>query len=696
MFRKKELISAALIVGAFIVLFAVEMYISNISPMAGASETLLLFFLWNIVIILFLTLVFVLGRTFFKLYIERKKMALGAQLKTKLVMFFFLFSLVPTIMIFFFASDIIGRSVESWFKTPMDKVVEEIDSVSKEFYESWKPHLLHYAKLIRGQVKGEESFKGLFNKVRGKMIEYNIDLISIYDRNGEIFTLLNPSLPLRSYRDVSSMAINKGMIGEDTCVMDRMEKGDIIRCIASKRRASHYIVIVGKFVPQSISQKVALLESIVTRYREMKLLSNPMKTTYMLLLILLSILILFSSSWVGIHLAKNITQPVERLLSATEELSKGNFSVKIEHESSDEIGLLVNAFNRMVEDLRKQRGEIEERKNYIEIVLDTINPGVIGISKEGKIISANPSARKILNLEGKIGLPLEEAVEDEETKKILKEGMDKGVALDSREVVRKKGGETSHLVINFVPIRKGKQIKGGIVVIEDITPIMNTQKMEVWREVATRVAHEIKNPLTPIKLSAQRIISKLQSPNPDIKEIESAAKTILSETVSIKSLAEDFSQMARMPQLRRMPYSLKKLLGELYESYRTTYSEIKFSLEVDENLPEILYFDPDQMKRAVRNLLNNAVEAVGKGDSIKLRGEADLEKGIWRIIVKDTGPGISDEDKSRIFTPYFSRKKGGSGLGLPIVMHIIREHNGKIYVRDNKPRGTEFIIEVPV
>lgn len=696
MFRKRELISGAVILAVFIILFAVETYISRISPMAGPSETLLLFFLWNIVIILFLVLVVVLGRTFFKLYLERRNMVLGAKLKTKLVMFFFMFSLIPTIMIFFFASDIIGRSVESWFKTPIDKVIREIESLSDEYYRSWEPHLLHYARLIRMEIEGRKKFNPLFSTVRNKMIEYNIDLVGLYDGEEEIFTLINPSLPLHAYRDVSSLAIKKGNIGEDTCVLDRMEKGDLIRCIASRKGPSQYVVVVGKFVPQSVSQKVALLKSIVTRYKEMRLLSDPMKTTYILFLLLLSLLILFSSSWVGIHLAKNITEPVERLLAATEKLSKGDFSVKINYEGSDEIGLLVEAFNRMVEELRKQRTEIEERKNYIEVLLDAINPGVIGISPDGRIISANPSAKLFLKLEDKIGLPIQEAIPDGEIKKVLLEGIEKGEPMESREVVAKIEGETRHMVLNFVPIKGNGKIKGYIAVLEDITPIVNTQKMEVWREVATRVAHEIKNPLTPINLSAQRIISKVNSPEPNLKEIEKAAKTILSEIITIKTLAEDFSQMARMPHMRKMPYSLKKLLNELYESYRTTYPQIKFSLEIDKNLPDTLYFDPDQIKRAIRNILNNAVEAVGEGDEIKIKGEADLQKGLWRIEISDTGPGIPDKDKTRIFTPYFSKKKGGSGLGLSIVMHIIKEHKGKVYVRDNTPRGTKFIIEVPI
>ncbi|MCD6454979.1 MAG: HAMP domain-containing protein [Candidatus Aminicenantes bacterium] len=696
MLRRRILISAAGIIGIFILLFAVETYISKISPVAGPSETLLLFFLWNIVIILFLALLVVLGRTFFKLYLERRNMVVGSKLKTKLVMFFFLFSLFPTIMFFIFSSDIIVRSVESWFKTPIDSVIKEIDSLSDEYYRSWEPYLLHYAKLIRKEIQNERGFNPIFSTVRRKMIEYNIDLVGVFEEETEIFTLLNPSLPLHAYRDVSSIALKKGVIGEDTCVIDRMEKGDIIRCIAASSRDSRYVVVVGKFIPQSVSQRVALVKSIVARYREMRLLSDPMKTTYILLLLLLSFLVLFASSWVGLHLARNITEPVERLLAGTEKLSRGDFSVKIDYKGSDEIGQLVEAFNRMVEELEKQKKEIEDRKNYIEVLLDAINPGVIGISSDGRIISANPSAKRLLGLKGEIGKPVEEAIRHDELVKVIKEGIKKGEPLESKEIILHSEDEAKHMVLNFVPIQGDGEIKGYIAVLEDITPIVNTQKMEVWREVATRVAHEIKNPLTPINLSAQRIISKVNSPSPDLKEIERAARTILSEIITIKSLAEDFSQMARMPQMRKIPYSLRKLLVELYDSYRSTYPQINFSLDVDNSLPEVLYFDPDQIKRAVRNLLNNAVEAVGEGDSIEVKAEIDLEKGVWRVEVSDTGPGIPDEDKPKIFNPYFSKKKGGSGLGLSIVMHIIKEHNGKIFVRDNSPRGAKFVIEVPI
>ncbi len=695
MLRKKVLISAGIVLGVFALLFAVEVYISRISPSAGPSETLLLFFLWNIVIILFLVLAFVLGRNFFKLYLERRRMVLGAKLKTKLVMFFFLFTLVPTIMIFFFASDIIGRSVESWFKTPMDSIMKDIDELSRDFYDIWKPHLLHYADLIRRGIQGNEDFKTLFSRVRTRMIEYNIDLVGIYSGEEEIFTLLNPSLPLHDYRDLPPLTVKRGLIGEAQCVVDTMEKGDLIRCVAPKGRGG-FVVAVGKFFPQSISQKVALLKSVVTRYREVKLLRNPMKTTYILFLLLLSLLILFSASWVGLQIAKNITRPVEELLEATEKLSQGDFSVKLQPRGEDEMGLLVQGFNRMVEELRKQREEIEARKNYIEVLLDTINPGVIGISKDGRIISANPSAVSLLGLEGKVGKPLGEAIGDEGLRELLEEGVKKGETIESREVVLNLGGSSKHLLLNLVPIKREGKVQGYIAVLEDITLVVNTQKMEVWREVARRIAHEIKNPLTPIKLAAQRIITKVSSGKFTPEEIEKEARRILSETVTIKTLAEDFSQMARMPQMRKIPYSLKKLLRELFESYRATYPEINFSLKIEQNFPETLYFDPDQIKRAIRNILNNAVEAVGEGDSISVEAKLDLEKGFWRVIISDTGPGIADQDKERIFTPYFSKKKGGSGLGLSIAMHIAREHNGRLYVEDNQPKGARFIMEVPI
>jgi len=694
-FKRKVLLSAGIILGVFALLFAIEVYISKISPSAGPSETLLLFFLWNIVIILFLVLAFVLGRNFFKLYLERRRMVLGAKLKTKLVMFFFLFTLVPTIMIFFFASDIIGRSVESWFKTPMDTIMEDIDELSRDFYEIWKPHLLHYAKLIRKEIQGDEDFKTLFSRVRSRMIEYNIDLVGIYSGEEEVFTLLNPSLPLHDYRDLPPLTVKKGLIGESQCVVDTMEKGDLIRCVAP-RGQGRFVVAVGKFFPQSISQKVALLKSVVTRYREVKLLRNPMKTTYILFLLLLSLLILFSASWVGLQIAKNITRPVEELLGATEKLSRGDFSVKLEARGEDEMGLLVQAFNRMVEELKKQRREIEARKNYIEVLLDTINPGVIEISRDGKIISANPSAVSLLGLEGKVGLPLDEAVEDEGLKKLLKEAVARGETLEAREVVLTRGGSPKHLILNLVPIKRDGEVQAYIAVLEDITPVITTQKMEVWREVARRIAHEIKNPLTPITLAAQRIKAKLASGKFTPEEIDREAGRILSEAVTIKALAEDFSQMARMPQMRKIPYSLKKLLRELYEAYRATYPEINFSLKIERDFPSTLYFDPDQIKRAIRNILNNAVEAVEEGDEITIEAEADLEKGVWRVIISDTGPGIPDQDKERIFTPYFSKKKEGSGLGLSIAMHIIREHNGRIYVEDNQPRGARFILEVPI
>ena len=399
-------------------LFVIEFALSRISTGSPAyvTDTILIFFLWNIVIILFIALVFVLGRTFIKLYLERKKSIIGSKLKTRLVMFFFAFSLIPTIMIFFFASDIIGKSVESWFKTPIDKVMVKIEGLSEDFYSTWQSHLSHYALLLKDNLarlmakEDSQAQQLAFKIARQKMIEYDIDVISIYRGDKEFFTLLNPSLPLHAYFDISSVAIERSKLGEDVCVVDRMENGELIRCIASYKRSIPLAFVVGKFVPESMSKKVELINSVVKRYQQMKLMKNPMKTSYILLLIFVSLLILFSASWVGLHLARNITTPIEMLAEATNKVAKGDFSVRIDYKSEDEVGILIDAFNRMVEDLRKKSEQVRERSEYIEVLLNNINPAVLGLSPEGKILTANPSAKKLLSIENGIGKHFSEVI----------------------------------------------------------------------------------------------------------------------------------------------------------------------------------------------------------------------------------------------------------------------------------------------
>lgn len=716
--QKGARLIGALIILLIILFFTIEFFIRETQEFSPTSFTnLLLSSLQIIVLLLFLILLFVLGRNLAKLYLERKHKVVGAHFKTKLVFFFIGLSLIPTLLLFLFASDLISRNIERWFQTPFDRILADTKEVTDGFYRSTSDITYHYAQQLAETIR-RQKLAALENRlllrdfIWSKLTEYQLDEIGIYLEDEELFTYLNPNLPLQDYRPIQANMIQRAHLGEIFQSIEPMGQGEMIRrgVSFSMPELGNIFVATGKFIPHSYAQRIKNISGYIERYRLLMIQKNPMKAFYLITLLFVTLLIVFAASWIGFHLAKSITVPIEKLALATKEVSKGNLDVRVEDPASDEIGTLIESFNQMIADLKdsqkniaQKTAELENRRHYIETILYNITTGVITLDEEGKMVTINPSAREMLGLprNNQPGLGYQEILKDSRYQEICRHidwGLRNKARLSDREVNLVINGQTVTLSLSLIPLRSADNTFSGlIVVLDNLTQLIQAQKMAAWKEVAQRVAHEIKNPLTPIQLSAERILKTLQKENLTKPEaIEEGAKTILQEARSIKALVDEFSNFARLPRVQLQPHDLHETISQVVSLFRGIFSEIDFELELAQDVPSPLLIDPEQIKRVFINLFDNAIEAMNKKGKINLKTRFDKTQNRVLIEIADNGPGIPAEDKNKLFLPYFSTKRKGTGLGLAIVHQIIKEHNGSISVDDNLPQGAKFIIQLPV
>lgn len=715
--KKGPRVVGAIIVLLIILFFAIEFFIRESQEFSPTAFTnILLSTLQIIVLLLFLILLFVLSRNLIKLYSERKRKVVGAHFKTKLLLFFTALSLIPTLLLFLFASDLISRNIENWFKTPIDKILDDTRSLADGFYQNSEEITFHYAQQLTKAISSRNLIDPdrrvlLMDFIKEKLTEYRLDEICIYLEDEELFAYLNASLPLRDYRDLEINIIKRAHLGEKFSSIEPMGNGEMIRRGLSFKipEMGNVLVIAGKFLPQNYTQRINNISAYVQRYHQLKVQRNPVKTFYLITLIFITLLIIFAASWIGFHLAKSITVPIEKLAQATKEVSRGNLNVKVEDPASDELGILIDSFNQMISDLKEgqhniaqKTSELEARKKYIEDVLNNISTGVITLDADGVISTINPSARQMLGLREHdiIGKSFKDVLSRTTYKDIvdyISKGLAKKYKLSEKEIDLTLNNQSETLALTLSPLREpDNTFSGMIVVLDNLTQLIQAQKIAAWKEVAQRVAHEIKNPLTPIQLSAERIIKNLKKREKKHDEvINEGAKTIVEEASTIKSLVDEFSNFARMPRVHLQSADLHDILEQTVALFRSVFTKIEFDVVLSTEVPSPLQIDPEQMKRVFINLLDNAVEAMEKKGKIWIITSFDKTNQRVKIEICDSGPGIPEKEKGKLFLPHFSTKKKGTGLGLAIVNQVITEHSGSIDVENNHPHGAKFIIQIP-
>ena len=724
--RKRNL----LIIAGFLFLIGVANFVDTdvYAPDLPIASNITIFALLNLNLIVLLLLVMLLFRNLVKLWFERRQNVIGAKFKTKLVLAFLSLSLAPAILIFLIASNFINKSIEGWFKPQVERPLDQALGVAQTYYNSLERTALRHAQHI-GRVIDREGL--LRADRRGALAAYlveqqeqlGISAITVFNTQGREFVhVKDPVLGDVPTGDVNESQLKHGLAGQEVTTVRELQSGDLIEAFMPIW-SSHGdpplrvigVVVVATHVAERLEARVRGISQAFQEYKQLKLLKTPIKGIYILLFLLMTLIVVFSFAWFGLYLARGITGPIAELAEGTREVAAGNLSYKVQARADDELGALVASFNRMTHDLGEsnrrleeayldlsdKHTELEDRRRYIETVLETLSSGVVSFDPLGRLTTINRAAAKMFGVsEAAVGQLLEEVFAGPDVTDVValvhRTRRPKAGAVE-QELHLRRGGASLSLLAAATALRGPEgEYAGAVVVFEDLTELIKAQRVAAWREVAQRIAHEIKNPLTPIQLSAQRLRRRLaRDTREDAQLVAECTGTIIQEVDGLRRLVDEFSRFARMPVLVPRPTDLRPLVESVVALYREAHPALTLATRHAENLPPV-EVDPDRIKRAVLNLVDNAVEAVGSTGEVVVETTLVAENGHARIIVTDTGPGISPDDKEKLFLPYFSTKAAGMGLGLPIVWEIVTEHGGTIHVEDNEPRGSRFIIEVPV
>ncbi len=693
------------------------------------SGSILVFSLININVILLLLLLYLTFRNLVKLVFERKKKIMGSKLRTKLVLAFISLSLLPTIILFFVSVQFINTSIEYWYNLPIERTLNNGADVKEDYYQKINDDLILFGNNISSLV----THNGYMLKARSaelekfvieKQVEYGLASVKVFSSELELkASSQDKRTDLASFKDLSSKVLSEGtQKGTDAIHTQSSLHGDLITGIVpvfsrTESRAIVGVVALSRFVPETTVNRLQSLSNGLEEYKEFKLLKSPMKIIHLITLSIVTLLIIFSSVWFGFFLSKGITVPIQELAEGTERIASGDYDFFIDLEAPDEIGVLVNSFNRMTLDLKnskmqldetndeliKRNIEMERRRLYMEIVLANISTGVLSADLNGKILTINKSAETMLNVKAEktIGRHYKNVMKKDQVEAINSLFEDKSLfkkGFIQKQISFRVGNKNLTLLvsINMLSDNPGKY-SGFVAVFEDLTEIEKAQRMAAWREVARRIAHEVKNPLTPIQLSAQRLKKRYSNmvPAEDAKVFEECTSMIIDQAEGLKQLVNEFSNYARMPVSNPRPEDIGQVIREAVGLYQDTRSNITVTCRNSSSVP-IFKLDREQIKRVMINLLDNAITAIEDKGEIVVDLSYLEDQEIVRIEVADNGRGIAPEHRMRLFEPYFSTKKHGTGLGLAIVNTIIRDHKGFIEVQDNEPQGTRFIIELPV
>lgn len=738
--KKKRLVEFFLAVSIALVVYFVTWGQIN----TFGADTWVFFVLININAILMLIVLFLVARNVIKLILERKRKVFGARLRTRLVLAFISVSFLPIILMFLATNKILTTSVNYWFTSQVENSMQAAMDVGKSFYNTAVLRLKANADSMGERLFSvpQEEWESI---VTQNKIENNLILLGIVYFNGQQHHYLSYKNELwlidENFTPVWKLALPS--INFANAVKNGYEpllwgdaKGDYVINTVPLKGHENYFIISAEFIGKGLISQLQKISDGFDEYESLKNLKQPLKFSFSLILGLLSLIVLFASVWLGFRLSREIVQPILALSKGTKQIAEGDWNTKVEDSGKDELGKLVDSFNAMAkevylnqEKLKMLNSMIEEKNNsliernqYIEAILEHVTTGVITLNDHATLITMNKAACDLFQIraEGYLGLSLRvvlggtyaplidemyDFIKNNPTKTWIKEVelirkgkyikiLVQAVPLNSfMEQIEKRNGDSGYVIYEDSLTLHGSLV----IVLENITELSQEQRLAAWKEVAKRIAHEIKNPLTPIKLSVERMEKKF-GPSIDDPVFKQCTSLIIKEVARIQSMVSDFSGFAIMPGIDLKKASLIPLLQELLDVFKVSHANIDWKVEISGDIPDIL-LDKKSMHRAIYNIFSNAAEAIHAKNAPEEKGFVltklycthSLSETFVMLDIVDNGKGLDEEELARLFEPYFSKKPTGTGLGLSIVQSIITDHHGTIAA---KQEDNTTIIEI--
>jgi two-component system nitrogen regulation sensor histidine kinase NtrY len=669
-----------------------------------ATDTLILYALSSLNFVAFIIFAFIFIRNLLKLLRERKALQLGSKIKTRLLFYFFAVSLLPIIAMALFSYLFMNRAIERWFTNIPENVIRSAHEVQQEALQVQTSSLTEKARILVYALENVKITDEILTEIAQ---ETNLAKIVCLSKDNHI---LVQSYSGEGTDDIHLAITEISRFPQKSVSQTADGRLVIIESFADGRKL---LIMPNVYSGKNLSQ---IAEKALREFDKLKAQQIIVRQIGLSTLGLLTFLLIFASSWVAFYVARGLTVPIKALAEGASEIAQGNLAHRVNVMAEDELAILVESFNQMASELQANAEELQKRRKYIETILESLSTGVISLDSEDRLATINKAARQILKLEAAdlCGLKLSKLVSVDNLKvfeKVIKRAKFTGKAFEQTTISCENlngqinSNETNEKSTYPVALTATVLPDGGVVlVIEDLTELIAAQRAAAWSEVARRMAHEIKNPLTPIQLSAERIMRKFllenekpESQNQLRKIIEESTETILSEVRSLKSMVDEFSKFAKLPDTKLENGNINDVVKRVISLYKDRSDNIKIKASLDDQLPNCM-IDKEQMKQALVNLIENAIEAFdGEEDekTITVSTWYDGKGSKIFIEVADNAKGISSKDLPKLFQPYFSTKGRGTGLGLTIVHRIVSEHSGKISVAKNFPKGTRFIIEIP-